>query len=71
VPLLLSGLPTHILAVHAVVVFVPLATLGVVIIAVSAPARRRFGWLVLAVTVVAAVSVTIATCRVPELGHGL
>jgi len=33
VPLLLFGLPTHILVVHAVVVFVPLAALGVVGIA--------------------------------------
>jgi len=34
VPLLVFGLPTHVLVVHAVVVLVPLAVLGAVVIAV-------------------------------------
>src|SRR3954462_15316089 len=71
VPLLLFGLPTHILVVHAVVVFVPLAALGVVVIAVWPRARRRYGWLVLAVTVVATVSVPIATNAGEALEHAL
>ena len=71
VPLLVFGLPTHILVVHAVVVFVPLAALGVVVIAVWPRARRRFGWLVLAVTAVAAVSVPIATSTGEALEHAL
>lgn len=70
-PLLLFGLPTHVLVVHAVVVFVPLAALGVVVIAVSPRARRRFGWLVLAVTAVAAGSVPIATSAGEALEHAL
>ena len=70
-PLLLFGLPTHILVVHAVVVFVPLAALGVVVIAVWPHARRRFGWLVLAVTAVAAVSIPIATSAGEALEHAL
>jgi hypothetical protein len=71
VPLLLFGLPSHILVVHAVVVFVPLAALGVVVIAVWPRARRRFGWLVLAVTAVATVSVPIATSAGEALEHAL
>ena len=70
-PLLLFGLPTHILVVHAVVVLVPLAALGVVVIAVWPRARRRFGWLVLGVTAVAAVSIPIATSAGEALEHAL
>jgi glyceraldehyde-3-phosphate dehydrogenase/erythrose-4-phosphate dehydrogenase len=41
VPLLVFGLPTHALLVHAVVVLVPLAVLGAVVVAVWPAARRR------------------------------
>lgn len=40
----LFGLPLHPLVVHAAVVLLPLAALGAIVIAVSARARKRFGW---------------------------
>jgi hypothetical protein len=61
VPALVFGLPLHVLVVHAVVVLVPLAVLGAIVVAVWPAARRRFGWLVVGVTVVAAICIPIAT----------
>src|SRR3954467_12720153 len=71
VPLLVFGLPTHVLLVHAVVVLVPLAVLGAVVIAVWPAARRRYGWLVVAVTVVATATVPLATEAGEALEHAL
>lgn len=66
-PLLVFGLPTHVLLVHAVVVLEPLAVLGAVVIAVWPAARRRYGWLVVAVAAVATATVPLAT----EAGEAL
>ena len=52
-PTFVVGLPLHPLIVHAVVVLVPLAALGALVIAVWPAARRRFGWPVVACAVVA------------------
>ncbi|WAL68974.1 hypothetical protein ORV05_14770 [Amycolatopsis cynarae] len=60
-PFLISGVPLHVLAVHAVVVLVPLAVLATVIIAVWPAARRRFGWLVAGLTLLATASIPVAT----------
>ncbi|MEV0355463.1 DUF2231 domain-containing protein [Nocardia sp. NPDC050697] len=67
----MNGLPLHPLVVHAVVVLVPLAALGVVVIALWPAARARFGWLVVAVAGVAAVLTPIATSSGEELEHAL
>jgi hypothetical protein len=42
-PTVINGLPAHVLLVHAVVVFVPLAALLVILSAVWPAARRRLG----------------------------
>ena len=70
-PLLVFGLPTHVLLVHAVVVLVPLAVLGSVTIAVWPAARRRYGWPAVAVTAAATVSVPLATEAGEALEHAL
>ncbi|UGT62411.1 DUF2231 domain-containing protein [Nocardia asteroides] len=67
----MNGLPLHPLVVHAVVVLVPLAALGVVAIALRPAARARFGWLVVAVAGVAAGLTPIATDSGEELEHAL
>lgn len=55
------GLPTHALVVHAVVVLLPLAALGAVLIAVLPRLRERYGLLVGLVTLAAVASVPVAT----------
>ncbi|WP_163507156.1 DUF2231 domain-containing protein [Fodinicola acaciae] len=60
-PTFISGLPLHVLVVHAVVVFVPLAALSAAVCAVWPAARRRYGWLAVAVTFVATAAIPIAT----------
>jgi hypothetical protein len=73
VPATVFGLPTHVLVIHAVVVFVPLAVLTTVALAVSSRVRRDLGWAVVAIDTIALVSVPIATstgealqARVPD-----
>lgn len=66
-PTFVDRLPIHPLVVHAVVVLVPLAVLGTIAIAVWPWARRRFGWLVVALAAVATVSIPVAT----STGEGL
>lgn len=66
-----AGLPLHPLVVHAVVVLVPLAVLGAVVIALSPAARRRYGTLVAGVTAVATLAVPIATESGENLEHVL
>lgn len=56
-----NGLPVHVLVVHAVVVFVPLAALSVVTAAAWPAARRRLGLLPLATATVTLVLVPVAT----------
>jgi uncharacterized membrane protein len=60
-PEFVSGLPVHALVVHFVVVLLPLAVGGSVVIALWPAARERFGWLVVAVAVVATALVPVAT----------
>ena len=43
---LINGVPVHPLVVHAAVVLVPLAGLGVLLMVVVPRFSRRFGWLV-------------------------
>ena len=54
------GLPLHVLVVHAVVVLVPLASIGGVAIALLRWARIRYGSLVLAGAFVATISTFVA-----------
>ena len=56
----LFGLPAHPLLVHAAVVLVPLAAVGTVAIAVWGAARRRIGWIVVALGFVAFGSALLA-----------
>lgn len=57
----IDGLPVHALVVHGVTVLVPLTVLGVLAIVVRPRWRARFGPLVVAVGVVAAVLCPLAT----------
>jgi hypothetical protein len=57
----ISGLPTHALVVHAVVVLLPLAAIAGVAVALVPALRRRYGELVAALTIVAVASVPVAT----------
>ncbi|MFC4944941.1 DUF2231 domain-containing protein [Pseudonocardia sp. GCM10023141] len=70
-PTFINDLPLHVLVVHAVVVLVPLAVLGAVTVAVWPAARRRYGWLVVAVTAVATVAIPVATSSGEGLEHRL
>ncbi|MGC9665603.1 DUF2231 domain-containing protein [Planosporangium sp. 12N6] len=56
-----NGIPLHPLVVHAVVVLLPLACLGVVAIAVRTSWRARYGGVVVALAALATVAVPIAT----------
>lgn len=58
---LINGLPVHPLVVHGVVVLLPLACLGTLLIAVRPAWRRRYGVLVVAITAVATVLIPIST----------
>src|SRR6476469_7636769 len=58
---LVNGLPIHPLVVHAVVVLLPLATLGTIAIAVRPAWRRTYGLLVVACAAVATVLIPVAT----------
>jgi hypothetical protein len=71
VPTFLSGLPVHVLVVHAVVVLIPLAALAAVLVAVWPAARRRYGWLAVAVAVAATAIIPIATDTGEGLEHNL
>jgi uncharacterized membrane protein len=70
-PTFLGNLPVHPLVVHAVVVLVPLAILGGLTVVVWPAARRRYGWLVVAVAAVATVAIPIATSTGEGLEHRL
>lgn len=56
-----GGIPIHPLVVHGVVVLVPLAALGLIVIALAPRWRHRFGSLVVAAAVVATALVPVAT----------
>lgn len=55
-----DGLPAHPLVIHAVVVLLPLAAVGGLVIALRASWRRRFGLAVLALTAAAVAAVPLA-----------
>lgn len=56
-----NGLPLHPLVVHAIVVLLPLATLGTIAIAVRPSWRTTYGPLVVAATLTATVLLPVAT----------
>lgn len=56
----IAGLPLHPLVVHAVVVLVPLASLGGLLISLWPAARQRYGWLTVAFAFAAASSTLLA-----------
>ena len=58
---LINGLPVHPLVVHAVVVLLPLATLGTIALVVRPAWRRPHGPLLLAIAAVATVLIPVAT----------
>lgn len=58
---LINGLPVHPLVVHAVVVLLPLATLGTIALVVRPSWRRPYGPLLVACAVVATVLIPVAT----------
>ncbi|GAB3409965.1 DUF2231 domain-containing protein [Flindersiella endophytica] len=67
IPTFITGLPLHVLIVHAVVVLVPIAVLASVAVAVWPAARRRYGWPAVALAAVATACVPLAT----STGEGL
>ncbi|KRE94306.1 hypothetical protein ASG76_13095 [Nocardioides sp. Soil774] len=58
---LINGLPVHPLVVHAVVVLLPVATIGTLAIALRPAWRRPYGLLVVACTAVATALIPVAT----------
>ncbi|HET9139458.1 DUF2231 domain-containing protein [Actinophytocola sp.] len=70
-PEFVNGLPLHPLTVHFVVVLLPLAVLGAIVVAVWPAARARFGWLVVAVAAVATILVPVATSSGTDLQRRL
>jgi hypothetical protein len=55
------GLPTHALVIHIVVILLPVAAVGGILVALVPPLRRRYGELVALATVLAAAAVPVAT----------
>lgn len=66
-PVFVSGLPLHVLVVHAVVVLVPLSVLAAIVVAVWPAARRRIGWIAVGLTAVATICIPIATSSGEDL----
>lgn len=66
-----DGIPAHPLLVHAVVVLLPLAAAGGLVIAARAAWRRRFGVVVLAMTAVGVALVPLTTTTGQQLKDGL
>ena len=66
---LINGLPVHPLVVHAVVVLLPLAVLGTVVVAAVPRWRVRYGVLVLAVAAAATLMIPISTQSGEALEH--
>jgi uncharacterized membrane protein len=58
---LINGVPVHPLVVHAIVVLLPLATLGTLAIVARPAWRPRYGWLVVAAAAVSTVLIPIGT----------
>ncbi len=70
-PTFIGGLPLHPLVVHATVVLVPLSVLGALVVVLWPAARRRYGWLVVAATVLASVCTIVAEQTGEGLEHSL
>jgi uncharacterized membrane protein len=66
---LIDGIPVHPLVVHAIVVLLPLATLGTIAIAVRPGWRGPYGPLVVAAALVATVLCPVATSSGEELAR--
>ncbi len=64
-----NGLPLHPLVVHAVVVLLPLASLGTVAIVVRARWRAVYGPLVVGAALVATALIPVATSSGESLEH--
>ncbi len=64
---IIGGVPVHPLVVHAAVVFVPLAAIGLLVMAVWRSFGARFGWIVWGLALVA----TGASFVAKESGEGL
>ncbi len=71
VPTFVSGLPLHPLVIHAVVVLVPMAVIGSVLVAVWPAARPRWAWPVAVLTAAAVVAIPLATSTGEGLEHNL
>jgi hypothetical protein len=61
VPVKINGLPAHVLLIHVVIIFVPLAALMLVASAVWPAARAKLGFLTPAVALVALIFVPVTT----------
>jgi hypothetical protein len=69
--LTLDGIPLHPLVVHVVVVALPLAGLGAMLLAVRPAWRRTYGIPVLLLALVATAAVPLATVTGEQLEHAL
>jgi hypothetical protein len=70
-PTFITGLPLHVLVVHAVVVLLPLSAVGAVVVAAWPRARRRWGWPVVVAAAVAVAAIPVATQSGEGLEHDL
>ncbi|GJF01562.1 hypothetical protein PSD17_05260 [Pseudonocardia sp. D17] len=70
-PTFMFGLPLHPLVVHAVVVLVPAAVIGSVLVAAWPRIRPRWGWPVVALTALATLAIPVATSTGESLEHNL
>ena len=71
VPTFVSGLPVHPLVVHAVVVLLPMAVVGSVLVALWPAIRARWAWPVVVLTAAAVVAIPLATSTGEGLEHNL
>ncbi|WP_098961428.1 DUF2231 domain-containing protein [Pseudonocardia sp. N23] len=65
------GLPLHPLVVHAVVVLVPAAVIGSVLVAVQPRVRARWAWPVVVLTTIATLAIPVATSTGEGLQHNI
>ena len=56
----ISGLPVHILVIHAAVVFVPLLAIGAIVYAVVPRWRSRIGWAVISLSIITPIITLVA-----------
>src|SRR6478735_5529524 len=71
VPTFVAGLPVHPLVVHAVVVLLPMAVVGSVLVALWPAIRARWAWPVVVLTAAAVVAIPLATSTGEGLEHNL